>query len=317
MTRLPTTDDSFCRSLCSPSPLAARWSRIDRHAEVRAVAAAELAPAARSGRSPPRRRGGASRAAARASRARGTPPFSTSVRANSRRWSKNCGCSASSGAISRAMKSSSRARRSSSSSGTAGSTAPDDDSWDVVRRRRAPARGPAPPAPPSRSTLSTRCPSSETFGQEPVEPAAAATTRGRRAASPRRARSTSRTMSTSMRIARPRPRPIIFPMTSGWVTNARNTAAMIRPANSTTLPIRAMPWMTLSRGPVALVVGLVDPREQEDVVVHAQPEQDREEHHRDERDDRHAAVDADAGSRRCPPGRPRRPRRRPRRPTAG
>ena len=42
---------------------------------------------------------------------------------------------------------------------------------------------------------------------------------------------------------------MIFEITSGVAMNARNTAAMIRPANSTTLPIRAMPWITLSRGP--------------------------------------------------------------------
>ena len=45
--------------------------------------------------------------------------------------------------------------------------------------------------------------------------------------------------------------------------------------------------------PVALVVGLVDPAEQEDVVVHAQPEQDREQHDRQEGDDRDARVGAD------------------------
>ena len=44
---------------------------------------------------------------------------------------------------------------------------------------------------------------------------------------------------------------------------------------------------------VALVVGLVHAREQEDVVVHAQAEQDREQHDRDERDDRHVRVRAD------------------------
>ena len=49
----------------------------------------------------------------------------------------------------------------------------------------------------------------------------------------------------------------------------------------------AGPWR------VALVVGLVHSREQEHVVVHAQPEQDREHHHRQERHDGHAGVGAD------------------------
>jgi hypothetical protein len=38
-------------------------------------------------------------------------------------------------------------------------------------------------------------------------------------------------------------------MTSGCVTKARKTAAMIRPAKRITLPMRAMPCTTLSRGP--------------------------------------------------------------------
>ena len=60
-----------------------------------------------------------------------------------------------------------------------------------------------------------------------------------------------------------------------------------------TLPIRDRPCDDALARRVALVVGLVDPGEQEHVVVHAQPEQDREHHDRDERDDRDAAVGAD------------------------
>ena len=65
---------------------------------------------------------------------------------------------------------------------------------------------------------------------------------------------------------------------------------MISPAVRMTLAIRDRPCATLSLGRVALEVRLPDPREQEDVVVHGQPEQDREHHQRDERDDRRALV---------------------------
>nr|CRL71997.1 hypothetical protein CPGR_00795 [Mycolicibacter nonchromogenicus] len=103
--KFPTIDDSSCRSLCSPRPLCARCSRI--------TAISTLVPSR-----PPREAGSPYRShpAASARRRisssssshsrRGTPPRSTSVRANSRRWSKYCMCSACSGAISRSMKSS-------------------------------------------------------------------------------------------------------------------------------------------------------------------------------------------------------------------
>ena len=57
-----------------------------------------------------------------------------------------------------------------------------------------------------------------------------------------------RTMSTSMRIAAPRPMPNIFTITSLPMAKARNTEAMISPAIRITLAIRDRPCTTLSDG---------------------------------------------------------------------
>ena len=110
--KLPTIELSFCRSLWRPEALVGEVLADDRHLEVAGVAAAELRPAGRGAASRPRRRAGASRRAAPPSRARGTPSFSKSVRAHSRRWSKNRSLSswAWSGAISCSMNASSSSR---------------------------------------------------------------------------------------------------------------------------------------------------------------------------------------------------------------
>ena len=87
--KLPTIELSFCRSLCSPRPLAARCSRMIAISRLRRVVTAVLR---RQRLAQPARGVGAPAHLARAappSRARGTPPFSKSVRAYSRRWSKN------------------------------------------------------------------------------------------------------------------------------------------------------------------------------------------------------------------------------------
>jgi len=107
-TRLPTTLCSFCRSLCSPSPRCARCSRIT--AMSRLDPALPPSSAGRWYRNQPAasaRRRTSARSSSHS--LRGTPPFSTSVRANSRRWSKNrmlssCSCS---GVISASMNASS------------------------------------------------------------------------------------------------------------------------------------------------------------------------------------------------------------------
>ena len=57
-----------------------------------------------------------------------------------------------------------------------------------------------------------------------------------------------RTISTSIRIAAPRPTPNIFTIVSSPVAKPRNTEAMISPAVRMTLAIRDRPWATLSLG---------------------------------------------------------------------
>mmetsp|Transcript_30262 Transcript_30262/g.85345 ORF Transcript_30262/g.85345 Transcript_30262/m.85345 type:complete len:359 (-) Transcript_30262:68-1144(-) len=116
--KFPTTELSFWRSLCSPRPLEARCSRIT------AIQRFPLPLPPNSGERTRRR------CPARSERRRisasspshsllGRPPLSKSVRAHSRRWSKNrmlssCICS---GTISRSMNSSSSLRYATRSSG--------------------------------------------------------------------------------------------------------------------------------------------------------------------------------------------------------
>ncbi|CAM5737346.1 hypothetical protein MAUB1S_01826 [Mycolicibacterium aubagnense] len=119
--KFPTIDDSSCRSLCRPSPLCARCSRM--------TAMSRLVPSR-----PPNSRGSPYRSQPAASARRrisssrsshsrvGTPPFSRSVRANSRRRSKNCMFSRSSGLISASMNASISANRRGRCSGSAKST---------------------------------------------------------------------------------------------------------------------------------------------------------------------------------------------------
>ncbi|MNT03677.1 hypothetical protein D3C72_1382240 [compost metagenome] len=108
---LATIECSFCKSLCRPRPRAAKCSRItaiQRLLPSRPPNAAGNAKRRWPARSA-RRRASASSAS---HSGRGRPPFSKSVRAHSRRWSKkrslsSCACS---GATSRSMKASSSAR---------------------------------------------------------------------------------------------------------------------------------------------------------------------------------------------------------------
>ena len=108
----------------------------DRHVDVAAVAAAELRRADRSAASPPRRRAFASRRAGPPTPAVGMPPLSQSVRAYSRRWSKYCMFSRSSGLISASMNASISASRPGRCSGRAKSTVI-PLSCEVVRTRTA------------------------------------------------------------------------------------------------------------------------------------------------------------------------------------
>ena len=109
--KLPTTECSFCKSLNSPRPCEARWSRItDIHRL--------LPPSPPNSLGSEKRKNPASSASflacsSKASHSgRGRPPLSKSVRAHSRRWSKkrslsSCACS---GLILAVMKASSLAR---------------------------------------------------------------------------------------------------------------------------------------------------------------------------------------------------------------
>ena len=92
-----------------------------------------------------------------------------------------------------------------------------------------------------------------------------------------------RTIVASTNTAVARPRPIIFTVGSSPSTKLRNTQIMISAADVMTRAVAAMPSITAS---VVVVAGaqvlLADAAEQEHLVVHRQPEQDREHHHRDE-----------------------------------
>ena len=157
-------------------------------------------------------------------------------------------------------------------------------------RRRVPS--PATVASCFGSTFSTRCPSSETFGRilsshfgsHHAWSPSSVTTAGAMIR---------RTISTSIRIARPEPEAEHLRDHVGRGHEGQEDRGHDQAGEQDHLadPRHAVDH-ALAR-PVALVVGLVDAREQEDVVVHAQPEQDREHHHGDERDDRDAGVDAE------------------------
>ena len=68
---------------------------------------------------------------------------------------------------------------------------------------------------------------------------------------------------------------------------------MISAAEVMTRPVRARPSITACVVVARSLPGLLDVRHQEDLVVHRQPEQDREHHQRHVADDRHRAVEAD------------------------
>ena len=104
---------------------------------------------------------------------------------------------------------------------------------------------------------------------------------------------TMRTTSTSIRIAAARPRPIVLTTTSGSETKPRKTLGHDHAGGEDDPADARHARTTLCCGPRAAQVLLADPRLQEDVVVHRQPEEDREHEQRDERDDRDLAVDAE------------------------
>ena len=111
--------------------------------------------------------------------------------------------------------------------------------------------------------------------------------------------STRRTIVASTNTAVARPRPIILIVGSPPNTKLRNTEIMMSAAEVMTRAVVVMPTITDSVLSSAVDVLLADAAEEEHLVVHREPEQDREHEHRDEADDRQRLVDADAG--RAPP----------------
>ena len=80
---------------------------------------------------------------------------------------------------------------------------------------------------------------------------------------------------------------------------------MIAAAEEITRPVAARPRSTLPRGVAGAQPVLPDPRQQEHLVVHRQPEEDREHQDRDPARHRHRVVEAEQARRPSPTGRPR------------
>ena len=74
-----------------------------------------------------------------------------------------------------------------------------------------------------------------------------------------------------------------------------NTQTMISAAEVITLPVEARPSTTALLGVAGLLVVLLDLREQEHLVVHREPEQDREHQQRHVAHDRRGALEPDQG----------------------
>ena len=72
----------------------------------------------------------------------------------------------------------------------------------------------------------------------------------------------------------------------GLVERTKNAIASTSAALVTSLPVRARPCRIASGVELAVVVRLAHAREHEDLVVHREPVEEREDHQRDPRDDR-------------------------------
>ena len=156
------------------------------------------------------------------------------------------------------------------------------------RTARLARRGPAVDSPVAaggtvpRRSPSPGSPSERDPRQRASSQAREAPRRGRRAGSSRRARRSSARSGRRSGSRSPGPRPIVLTTTSGSPTKPRKTAVMIAPAARMIRPTRASARITDCSGVAPVEVLLADPRLQEDVVVHAQAEQDREHEERDE-----------------------------------
>ncbi len=102
-----------------------------------------------------------------------------------------------------------------------------------------------------------------------------------------------RTSVASTATATPMPTPNCLTVGSPLMMKAKKTLTMISAAEVMTRPVVPTPVITASRLSPLLQPCLPDVGHQEHLVVHREPEQDREHHQRDEGDDRHLAVQAD------------------------
>ena len=109
-----------------------------------------------------------------------------------------------------------------------------------------------------------------------------------------------RMKTASTRIPPARPRPNSLMTRSPPRMNDPNTRIMIRAAAVIVLPVAASPLRTASRVVPGLQPLLVDAGDEEDLVVHRQPEEDGEQHHREERLDRTGSVDPEHAAQPAP-----------------
>ena len=162
----------------------------------------------------------------------------------------------------------------------------------------------------------TALPSTWTFGSQPSQ-------RGRyqlRSPSSAIADGTriERTIVASRRTATPRPKPICWRKVRLAGREAAEDGDHDQGrAGDDPAPSRCRPTATDSALSLGQVVVLLDPAEQEDVVVHREAEEDREEEERQPGLDRLDLLEAEEVRPGALPGRPRRAARRRRRPRAG
>ena len=111
-------------------------------------------------------------------------------------------------------------------------------------------------------------------------------------------------MVASSRMPKPRPVASVLRSVPGPDASAANARNKISAALVTSRPVRPTPSMTAASVELARVVLLPDARQDEHLVVHRQPEQEREDHQRDP--ERHRAGRGDAEDRVRSRGRPAR-----------
>ena len=174
----------------------------------------------------------------------------------------------------------------------------------ALRRRRA-RRGRAL-CPAVGGVLAQLGPLDVDVGQDPVEPARQPPGAARRAAPSRPGRSSSgpRRRRSGRRTARAK--PMLLMVGSPPRMKLPKTEIMIRAAAVTTRAPCRKPPSTASVGLSPWHVVLAHPADQEDLVVHGEPEEQADQEDRQEADDRPGAVDAERRRRASPTGRPRR-----------